>query len=235
MPDVRQLIADNLSRVRDRIHAAANRANRRPEEITLVAVTKYVDEVVARALVDEDAIVLGESRPQELWRKVAALNDKRVQWHLIGHLQRNKARRTLPLLSLFHAADSLRLLKALDEEAARSDIKVPLLLEVNVSGDAEKHGFAPDHVESALAVAAELQHTVVRGLMGMAARGTTPAEARRDFACLRNIRDRVRPACPAHVQLDELSMGMSNDFDVAIEEGATIVRVGSSLFSGVHA
>ena len=235
MPDVRQIIADNLARVRDRMHAAADRAGRQPEEITLVAVTKYVDDVLARALVDEDAVVLGESRPQELWRKAAALDDERVRWHLIGHLQRNKARRTLPLLSLFHAADSLRLLQALDEEASRSDRKVPLLLEVNVSGDTEKHGFAPDDVESALAVAGELKHTVVRGLMCMAGRGTTPAEARRDFVRLRDVRDRVRPVCPSHVQLGELSMGMSRDFDVAIEEGATIVRVGSALFSGLNA
>jgi PLP dependent protein len=227
-------IAENLARVRDRVAAAARRSGRLAEAITLVAVTKYVSAEVAAAVVEAGCLDLGESRPQELWAKAAVLKHPEVRWHMIGHLQRNKIRRTLPLVHLMQSVDSPRILAALEEEAAAQQLTVPALLEVNVSGDSTKTGLPPEELDRVLEQAATLQHVLIRGLMGMASLEGDDAAARGDFARLRELRDRVRTTVPAHhVSLDELSMGMSGDFEIAIEEGATIVRLGSILFEGV--
>ena len=162
------------------------------------------------------------------------LADLPIRWHLIGHLQRNKVARTLPLVSLIHSCDSVRLAAAIDTSgAANRDTPVPVLLEVNISGDPAKHGLAPAEIAAALPPLAALPHIQIRGLMAMAGRPDDPAAARRDFQHLRELRDRLRADCPATIRLDELSMGMSGDYEIAVEEGATIVRVGSALFEGV--
>lgn len=228
--DLRRL-ERNLVEVRQRMADAARRVGRAAESVRLVAVTKYVSDDAARALVSAGCTDLGESRPQELWRKAASLADLPVRWHLIGHLQRNKLARSLPLVSLIHSGDSWRLIEAIDLEAARSRRRVPILLEVNVSGDASKHGLRPDELEPLAASLANLSWIEVRGLMCMAGRDGGADNARRDFETLRLLRDRLRSVWPDPAALGELSMGMSGDFEVAIEEGATLVRVGSSLFS----
>lgn len=228
-------IADNLRRVRERIAAAAEAAGRAADEITLVGVTKYVSSHEARALVEAGCLDLGESRPQELWSKADALGElapasgHSIRWHLIGHLQRNKLRRTLPLVSLIHSVDSQRLLAAIDAEwqthAAAQNQQLPplrVLLEVNTSGEAAKHGFAPDAVEQLVATAAQFPRVQICGLMTMAALEGGLDVAARNFAQLRTLADRLH--------LKECSMGMSGDFEVAIREGATIVRVGSALW-----
>jgi pyridoxal phosphate enzyme (YggS family) len=229
MSDEAARIAENVARVRGRIADAAARSGRPASQITLVAVTKYVSAAMVRPLIAAGCIDLGESRPQQLWEKAAALGDLPVRWHLIGHLQRNKVRRTLPLVTMIHSVDSPRLLAAIEEEPAAT---LPVLLEVNISGETAKQGLAPEAIESFLAQAAGCRNVTIRGLMGMAGLEGGLDTARRDFAALRELRDRLRPRCPAGVTLDELSMGMSGDFEVAIEEGATIVRVGSALFEG---
>jgi pyridoxal phosphate enzyme (YggS family) len=226
-------IADNLIEIRRRIAAAADRSGRPAEAIKLVAVTKSVGIAAIRESVAAGCRDLGESRPQELWAKAAELADASIDWHLIGHLQRNKIERTLPLVSLIHSADSLRLIASINHGAAALDRAIPLLLEVNISGDRTKHGFAPDEMESRLADIAEFNRVQVRGLMAMAGREGDLDSARRDFARLRELRDHLRRELPAGMSLDELSMGMSGDFEAAIEEGATIVRIGSALFEGV--
>jgi pyridoxal phosphate enzyme (YggS family) len=226
-------IADNLARVRDKIAAAARRSGREAEMVRLVAATKYVDDAVARAVFEAGCQDLGESRPQELWRKAEALAGLPVRWHLIGHLQRNKIARTLPLVSLVHSADSWRLIEAIDVAAAELGRTVPLLLEVNISGDATKHGFRPDEVEPLLEPCASLKHVEIRGLMGMSSLEGDLDAARREFASLRQLRDRLQNIAPERISLTELSMGMSDDYEVAIEEGATIVRIGSALFEGI--
>ncbi len=230
MTDEAARIAENVARVRGRIADAAARSGRPASQITLVAVTKYVSAAMVRPLIAAGCIDLGESRPQQLWEKAAALGDLPVRWHLIGHLQRNKVRRTLPLVTMIHSVDSPRLLAAIEEEPAAT---LPVLLEVNISGETAKQGLAPEAIEPFLAQAAGYRNVAIRGLMGMAGLEGGLATARRDFAALRELRDRLRPRCPAGMTLDELSMGMSGDFEVAIEEGATIVRVGSSLFEGI--
>jgi PLP dependent protein len=227
-------IAENVARVQARIAAAAARSGRPADAVTLVSVTKYVSLDVTAAAFEAGCRVLGESRPQDLWAKAAALAHLDVRWHLVGHLQRNKIRRTLPLVNLVQSVDSLRLLEAIDDEAARLGRAVDVLVEVNISLDAAKTGLAPDEVEPLLARAAELAHVSIRGLMGMAGVEGDLAAARRDFANLRALRDRLAPRVAPSIVLSELSMGMSGDFEVAIEEGATIIRLGSVLFEGLE-
>lgn len=224
----------NLARVRDRIAAAATRVGRSPDQILLVAVTKTVDVPVVRTLVELGQHDLGENRPQELWRKAAALPPDGVRWHLVGHLQRNKVRRTLPLTALIHSVDSVRLAREIQKEAERQDLSPRVLLEVNMSREPQKHGFAPEEMPDVLAQLADCTRLRILGLMTMAAWHEDPAAARPTFAGLRELRDRLRSVAPPNCQLDHLSMGMSHDFEVAIEEGATIVRIGTALFEGLH-
>ncbi len=235
MSHVALRIAENVACVRGRIAEAAARAGRKADEVTMVAVTKYVTTEMIRPLVATGCVDLGESRPQQLWEKAAALADLPVRWHMIGHLQRNKIRRTLPLAAMIHSVDSARLLTAIEEElsAANPQHHLPVLLEVNTSGETAKHGFAPEAIEPLLAGLVDCRHIEIRGLMCMAALEGGSGAARRDFAALRQLRDRLRPGLPNGVKFDELSMGMSGDFEVAIEEGATLVRIGSALFEGV--
>ncbi|HEY3394754.1 MAG TPA: YggS family pyridoxal phosphate-dependent enzyme [Lacipirellulaceae bacterium] len=231
-------IAENLQRVCERIARAAEAAGRRHEEITLVGVTKYVDAQQAAELAAAGCTDLGESRPQELWKKVAEIEQAgpssapAIRWHLVGHLQRNKVHRTLPLVLLIHSVDSERLLAAINEaRAAEGDSGGPVdvLLEVNTSGEAAKHGLAPDDVARLLDVAPRYPRVYILGLMTMAALEGGLGVAAQNFASLRELRDRLRPAAP-NCALNELSMGMSADFEVAIREGATMVRIGSLLW-----
>ncbi len=224
----------NLQAIRQRIDRAAVQSGRSAEDVKLVAVTKYVDADVTRDLFLAGCHDLGESRPQQLWSKAEVLADIDCRWHMIGHLQRNKVERTLPLASLIHSVDSERLLTAINKSAADIDRVVEILLEVNTSGETEKHGLRTSELPAVLARAAEWPHVRICGLMTMAARHTAGSAARSSFAALRELRDRLTPECPGVVSLDELSMGMSGDFEEAIGEGATIVRVGSALFDGVE-
>jgi pyridoxal phosphate enzyme (YggS family) len=239
MSELAQRIAQNLAAVRQRMADAAARSARTPDHVRLVAVTKSASHAGIRALVEAGCRELGESRPQQLWEKAEQLRDLPIRWHLIGHLQRNKVRRTLGLVEMIHSADSVRLIEAIDRIAGEAPVpissparRVPLLLEVNVSGDSAKHGFDPEGIEAVLDALAGLRRVEIRGLMCMAGLEGDLDAARRDFARLRQLRDRLRPRCPEEVLLDELSMGMSSDYEVAIEEGATIVRIGSALFEG---
>jgi len=234
MSELVEQIAENLADVRRRIAAAARRCGRNPQQITLVGVTKYVSAAEVRALVEAGCTELGENRPQQLWQKAEAVGACGLRWHMVGHLQRNKVRRTLPLVQMIHSADSPRLVAAIDRIAGELSLCVPVLLEVNVSGESAKGGFEPAAVEPFLEELTGYRNVQIRGLMCIA--GLEPAglaAARRDFAQLRQLRDRLRKNCPQGITLDELSMGMSGDYEVAIEEGATIVRVGSALFHGV--
>jgi pyridoxal phosphate enzyme (YggS family) len=233
MTELARRIADNLAQVRGRIAEAARSSGREPAAVTLLAVTKYVPAPVAAALVAAGCPELGESRPQELWTKAAELANPAIHWHLIGHLQRNKIRRTLELAHLIHSVDSRRLLSALDQQAAELGRRPAILLEANISGDITKTGMPPQEIEPLLAKAMEFPHVRICGLMGMASLEGGVDAAQRDFARLRELRDRLTTICPANVSLSELSMGMSGDFEVAIAAGATIVRIGSALFEGI--
>lgn len=230
-------LRENIARVRERIAEATRRAGR-GEAPRLVAVTKYVEPGLARMIAEAGVRDLGESRPQELWRKAEALKGlesaTEVRWHLIGHLQRNKVARTVPLTACIHSVDSWRLLEAIAHEAVKQDLVAEVLLEVNVAGDESKSGMAAGELEGVIEQAGGLAGVRVAGLMAMASLTGGVEVARRNFAELRELRERVSPSAPPNVVLKELSMGMSEDFEVAIEEGATMVRVGSALFAGVE-
>ena len=226
-------LADNLARIRTRIADATARSGRTAESVTLVAVTKSASVEQARELALAGCMDLGEGRPQELWSKAAALSDLPIRWHLIGHLQRNKVERTLPLVSIIHSVDSLRSLRAIDAAAESLGRTMPVLLEVNISGDAAKHGFSPAEMPERLAEISECKRVHIRGLMAMAGLDGDADRARTDFRNLRQLRDRLR-GMPGGACLSELSMGMSGDFEAAVEEGATIVRIGSALFEAIE-
>lgn len=230
-------IGDNLQRVRESMAEAAQMAGRPPEAVRLIAVTKYVDVETTRALIRAGCEDLGESRPQQLWDKAVQVAEHpeshAVRWHLIGHLQRNKIAKTLPFVHLTHSIDSLRLYQALNEWAMSHATEVDGLLEVNISGDASKHGFMPQDVAPIVHRMAEFPQVKIRGLMGMSGRSSDRAEARQQFAQLRHLRDTLQHDLPDGVVLSELSMGMSGDYCEAIAEGATMVRVGSALFEGI--
>ena len=231
-------LRNNLATIRGRMAEACRRAGRQPGDVTLVGVTKYVSAELTAELVEAGCHDLAESRPQSLWAKADALASLAgaPRWHMVGHLQRNKVRRTMPLMSLLHSLDSRRLLDTLDAEARACGKTCDVLVEVNLAGDPERTGLAVEEVAPLLAAAAACLHVRVRGLMGMASVPEGPeasAMARRQFARLRELRDRFRREALPTVSLDELSMGMSEDFEEAILEGATLVRVGSALWEGV--
>ncbi len=223
-------IRSNWQNVVEEVRDATHAAGRRDDEVRIVGVTKYVDLATTAALVAAGCCDLGESRPQLLCEKAADLVPPRpVRWHLIGPLQRNKVRRTLQAASVIHSIDNLRLLRYLDTIAGELGVTPQILIEVNISGDANKHGFSPKELLPAAAALCALQHAQPVGLMGMAGLDSDPAQAQRQFAALRQLRDRLvqqtdRP-------LPELSMGMSGDFAAAIAEGSTMVRIGSRLFA----
>lgn len=225
-------LRENLDSVRERIAVAARSAGRDPGEVTLVAVTKRSPVELIRPLLEFGMFDLGENYPQELWKKVEALARFPIQWHLIGHLQGNKAKRTLPMVRMIHAVDSLKLLVALDELAGELPDPPAVCLQVNCSGEAAKHGWAAEEILRDASAIAACKKIPIAGLMTMAALSASAEEVRPAFARLRSTRDLLRKE--TGLPLNALSMGMSNDFEVAIAEGATLVRVGSALFEGVE-
>ncbi len=233
MSQVKDKLMRNVDAVQARIEVACRRAGRRRNEVTLVAVTKSVTAEVAAILPELSIVDLGENRPQDLWHKAAVL-PKTVRWHLIGHLQRNKVDRTLPLVHLFHSVDSLRLLTALEAEAGKCQRSISVLLEINASREANKHGFALEELPDLVPRLATLQHVRIHGLMTMAAQEDDPERCRPTFAEVRRLRDRLKEELAEPHHLEELSMGMTNDFEVAVEEGATLVRIGTALFAGLQ-
>lgn len=236
-PTAAAIIRRNLAAVREGVAEACLRAGRDPAGVRIVGVTKYVAADAAVLLAEAGMLDLGESRPQSLWEKapVLAAAGLAARWHLIGHLQRNKVRRTLPLLGLLHSLDSLRLLAEIEAEAAAAGRPAEALVEVNIAGDEGRTGATIADAERIVAASIRSPHVRVRGLMGMAAApdGGDDAAARRQFARLRELRDGLVARFPEAGGLPELSMGMSGDYRAAIAEGSTLVRIGSALWEGV--
>ncbi len=221
-------LAANVARVRARIAEAARRAGRRPEDVLLVAVTKTVGPDRIREAVALGIRTFGENRVQEARTKVPQVPG--VSWHLVGSLQRNKVKEALRLFEVIHSVDSLPLAQEISRRAlqdARSPVDV--LVQVNISGEPQKHGVAPEDAPELVARAVELPGLRVRGLMGIAPLVSDPEQARPFFRRLRELRDRIAATLSGH-PLPDLSMGMTDDFEVAVEEGATMVRIGRALF-----
>lgn len=222
----------NWQAVVEQVAHAATSASRTPQSVRIIGVTKYVDPEVTAGVIAAGCADVGESRPQQLVEKAAALAAAPpARWHLIGPLQRNKARRTLPVAAVIHSIDSLKLLRYLDTLVAELGVAVQGLIEVNISGDEAKHGFSPSELLRQAEALAEVAPLELVGLMGMAGLQSNAAEAQREFAALRTLRDQL--AVASGLPLPELSMGMSGDFTEAIAEGATMVRIGSRLFEGL--
>ncbi|MBI3359952.1 MAG: YggS family pyridoxal phosphate-dependent enzyme [Chloroflexi bacterium] len=233
-------LADNLERVRERIAAAARRVGREPESVTLIAVTKTHPIGVIREAVALGVADLGENRVEEAIPKIAAMSKGGVpRWHMIGHIQSRKAREVAAHFDTAHSVDSAQLAERLSRFAAGSGRCLPIFVECNVTGEASKNGlpadrFADDRTQ-ADALTGEIEKMLalpgvrLRGLMAMAPVGDAPEEARPVFRQLRRLRDFLAARLP-HADWSELSMGMTDDFEVAIEEGATAVRVGRAIF-----
>jgi len=214
-------IRENLERVRDRIASAAQRAGRRPDDVLLIGVSKTVDVARIQAALAAGLRALGENRVQEARTKVAELGRPAV-WHLVGHLQTNKVKDALEIFDVIHSLDRLELAQELERRAGSRGLAVEALLQVNVAGEASKGGFAPDAVSEALDAIGKLSHVQVTGLMAIPPEAERPEDSRPWFRRLRELAERHG--------LRRLSMGMSGDFEVAVEEGATMVRVGTAIF-----
>ncbi len=227
---LQQRLADNLAAVHDEMRLACERAGRSPDEVTLVAVTKYAEIAWVRELSTCGVTELGENRPQQLLERQALLPD--AHWHLIGHLQRNKVRAVLPCTVLIHSVDSWKLLDRIDQIAGEMGIKACVLLEVNIAGEVSKDGFDRQSLLGEWPKQPRYTSVVVQGLMTMAPLTDDPELARPVFRELRELRDELQSQRP-EIPLPHLSMGMSGDFQVAVEEGATLVRIGSRLFEGL--
>lgn len=237
---MRERLHDNLAQVRERMRRAAARAGRQVDGVRLVAVTKYAPVAALPWLRELGELDWGENRPQQLLER-AALFPAPIRWHMIGTLQRNKVRKLLPAVTLVHAVDSERLVQEIERAAVLDGLAPRVLCEVNISGEASKHGFTPDGLRAAWPELSRLRATRVAGLMTMAPFADDPEAARPVFRALRQLRDElnaVAAEAPSTTDappavLTELSMGMTGDFEVAIEEGATLIRIGSALWDGV--
>lgn len=220
-------IAENLARVQVRIQQAANRAGRSVDDITLVAVSKTWPVEMIEEAVQSGLEVFGENKVQEILEKVPALPDH-LQWHLIGHLQSNKIRKVIPLCEMIHSVDSLKLAQGINRIAAELNLSPRVLIQVNVASDDAKFGFPVSEIRKCIGELNELENIRIEGLMTVPPFDPDPEQVRSHFANLRELRDQLVESTGS--PLPHLSMGMSHDFEVAIEEGATLVRVGSSIF-----
>ncbi len=220
-------IAQNLDEVADRIAAAAERSGRSPDDVMLVCVTKNrsLDEI--RAALDWGVPIVAENRVQEAAQKIPALPHT-VTWHLIGHLQRNKVKLAIEVFDMIHSVDSLRLAEQIEKRAAIAQEIVPVLIEVNVAGEESKFGAAPDETHELADAISRMAHVDLGGLMTMAPFVDDAEDVRHVFRRLRELRDRIRQE--VDIELPHLSMGMTQDYEVAVEEGATMVRIGSAIF-----
>jgi PLP dependent protein len=241
-------LAVRLAEVKDRIAAACEKAKRDPVEVTLIAVTKTAAPEQIREIIQLGVADLGESRVQVLTQRASQLNEfhqrqlarggpdsevpARVRWHMIGHLQRNKIKQVLPIVSLIHSVDSLRLAEELEAQGAKAQKRVAVLMQVNASEESQKHGVA---VGASVHLAEQIDsmpHLQLIGLMSMAPLADDESKVRHCFARTREIFEEMKWHKIGGQSMKHLSMGMSHDFELAIAEGATMVRVGTALFGG---
>ena len=225
-------IRDRLKAVRERVAEAALESGREPDDVRILVATKYYDLAQISALAEAGVRLVGENRAEDLIEKQKVFGDA-FEWHFIGHLQRRKARDVVGRVSLIHSVDSARLIEELAKRAPEEGVEV--LLQVNVGGEESKYGVGEGEVEALLEAAARTGGKVrARGFMTLAPLVDRAEDVRYVFTKLRTIRDRLRGGWGTHFDLSELSMGMSNDYTVAVEEGATIVRIGRAMVGGLE-
>ena len=223
------MIQENLEQVRCRIRQACIRSGRNPEDVTLIAVSKTKPVSMIEEAISAGAADFGENKPQELRDKYDLLGGA-VRWHMIGHLQRNKVKYVIGRACMIHSIDSLRLAEAVSEEAVRHQLVMPVLVEVNMAGEETKFGVSPAETEALIRQISRLPGIHVRGLMTIAPYVEEPGSNRVHFRNLRNLSIDIASKNIDNVAMSELSMGMTGDYEVAVEEGATLVRVGTGIF-----
>jgi pyridoxal phosphate enzyme (YggS family) len=227
-------LSERLASINHRIATACARAGRPASEVSLIGVSKNVAPAIIESALTAGLRLLGENRVQEAAAKISELGEvsarRRVEWHLIGHLQSNKARRAVALFDAIQTVDSFKLAERLDQIAGEFGKRLPIFIEVNLGGEDAKSGVAPGEVFQLSEGAAKLANLELKGLMAVPPLLEEPEEARPFFRRLRELRDDIRRAGIVDERFTELSMGMSNDFEVAIEEGATFVRIGTAIF-----
>lgn len=224
------MVKERLQRVRDQIRSAAEGCGRDPGEIQLVAVSKTVPADRVQQAIEAGASVLGENYIQEAREKHHLLSHQPISWHFIGHLQSNKAKYAVKIFELIHSVDRLKLARELDKQAGKIDKVQPVLIQVNIAEEETKSGIRAADLMALIREAAGLKHLSIRGLMTMPPYFDDPEAARPFFSALRQLRDRIQEEQIPNVGMTELSMGMTGDFSTAIEEGATLVRIGTAIF-----
>ena len=223
------MVIENLKKVEDKITAACLRAGRARENVTLIAVSKTKPESMVEEAYSVGQRDFGENKVQEICRKIEVLPQD-IRWHMIGHLQRNKVRQVVGKACMIHSVDSLRLAEAISQEAVKQDRIVPVLIEVNVAQEESKFGVTAEETIALIEAAAKLPHISIRGLMTIAPFVEDPEENRPIFRKLKQLSVDIAAKNINNVTMSVLSMGMTNDYEVAIEEGATMVRVGTGIF-----
>lgn len=221
------MIAENVKKARSRVETACRRASRNCEEIVIVGVTKTFSSNFAREAVEAGILDIGENYVQELLAKKNELNNKNIHWHFIGHLQTNKVKYVAGSVELIHSVDSLRLAKEISKHCDKNKIIQDILIEVNTSGEKTKFGIEPDSVFETVNEIIQMPGLNLKGLMTIGKFSEDPEESRQEFRMLREIKNSIEQK---GIELKHLSMGMTNDFEVAIEEGATIIRLGTIIF-----
>ena len=221
------LIAENLERVRQRIAQAAPKSGRSVEDVALVAISKTHEAAKVREAIEAGQKLFGESKVQEARVKIPELPSN-LRWHFVGHLQKNKVRHALPLFELIHSVDSLALAQDINRVAEEDGLHPRVLIEVNLAGEGSKFGFEPEKLRAEMEALLALPRLSILGLMCIPPIADDAEGSRKYFAQLRQLRDRLQ--IEFHVDLSQLSMGMTQDYAVAVEEGATLVRVGTAIF-----
>ena len=219
-----------LDEIKERIRRAAEACGRDVDSVRLVAVSKTVAPDIVREALEAGVTILGENYVQEAREKFKALVQYPVSWHFIGHLQSNKAKYAVRLFDMIHSVDSLKLAHELDKQAAKVDKIQQILVQVNISGEDTKSGISADETIELISAISLLKNLSIKGLMTMPPFFYQPEKVRPYFAALRNLRDQIKDRCIPNVSMQELSMGMTGDFEVAIQNGATLVRIGTAIF-----
>jgi pyridoxal phosphate enzyme (YggS family) len=226
-----QSIKDRLEKIKERIEKTAMDCGRNPDSIRLIAVSKTVSAAIVKDAIGAGAMILGENYVQEAREKIRTLSDFDISWHFIGHLQSNKAKYAVKLFDLIHSVDSIKLARELNKQAQKSGKIQKILIQINISQEKSKSGIPVDDTADIIQAISEFENIKIKGLMTMPPFFNQPDRVRPFFAALRELRDQLADrAIPAGVSLEELSMGMTGDFEVAIAEGATMVRVGTAIF-----
>lgn len=224
------MISERLAQVREEISMAEKKSGRPPGSAKLIAVSKTFEKKYVIEAIQAGCLTFGENRIQEAKDKIEAIGRDQVKWHLIGHLQKNKVKFIYDLFTLIHSVDSIELGQAINKGAQTRGVVIPALIQVNIASEVTKSGIEPSNLEELISKLSKLSGLQIKGLMTIPPLNSEPEKSRQYFAQLRELKDKMVRLNIANIELDELSMGMSGDYKIAIEEGATFVRVGSAIF-----